>query len=86
MTGKLRRLTLYMPKVGVSWSSSYKVKNVHTVLQVSKQPNGLVVASYENNSPLTRIAVVYNAGSRYEDPGNEGIAHCLRTLSDLVSI
>jgi ubiquinol-cytochrome c reductase core subunit 2 len=51
--------------------------------KVSKLPNGLVIASYENNAPITRIAVVYNAGSRYEGPGTEGVTHCLRSLSDL---
>jgi len=51
--------------------------------KVSKLPNGLVVASYENYSPLARIAVVYNAGSRYEETGKEGVTHCLRSLSDL---
>lgn len=51
--------------------------------KVSKLPNGLVVASLENYSPLSRVAVVYNAGSRYEQAGSEGVTHCLRTLSDL---
>jgi len=52
---------------------------------VSKLPNGVTVASLENNSPLSRVAVIYYAGPRYEPLDKLGITHCLRVASNLVS-
>lgn len=46
--------------------------------QVSKLPNGLIIASVENNSPVAQVAVLCNAGSRYEPESQLGITHCIR--------
>ena len=54
--------------------------------QVSKLKNGLLVASVENHSPVSRVAVVYNGGSRSETHDNLGISHCLRNAAHLVSL
>ncbi|KAL5019081.1 hypothetical protein ScPMuIL_004803 [Solemya velum] len=51
--------------------------------QVTKLPNGLIVASLENYSPIARVSVVANAGSRFENEENSGVTHCLRKLSGL---
>merc|ERR1711976_60427 len=51
--------------------------------QVSKLANGVTVATVENNSPLCRVAMLYNAGSRYEDGSTQGITHFLRAASSL---
>jgi ubiquinol-cytochrome c reductase core subunit 2 len=51
--------------------------------KLSKLPNGLVVASYENYDPIARIAVLVKAGSRYEDHNNLGISHALRNAAGL---
>ena len=53
--------------------------------QVSTLPNGLVVASLENMSPVSRVAVYLSAGPRYEAPEELGICHFLRNASQLVS-
>lgn len=54
------------------------------LLQVSKLPNGLVVASLENYSPLSRVGVFVKAGSRYETVENQGVSHVLRLAANLV--
>ncbi|KAK7506563.1 hypothetical protein BaRGS_00002038 [Batillaria attramentaria] len=51
--------------------------------KLSKLPNGVTVASIENYSPVSRIAFVANAGSRYETGDNLGVTHCLRIASGL---
>ena len=53
--------------------------------QVTRLPSGVIVASIENYSPVSRIAIVANAGSRFEDGDNLGVTHCLRVASGLVS-
>ena len=55
------------------------------LLQLTKLPNGVTVASIENYAPVSRIALVANAGSRFEDGDNMGVTHCLRVASGLVS-
>lgn len=41
------------------------------------------MASLENNSPVSHVAVVFKAGSRYETPSNKGAAHVLRSSAGL---
>eukprot|EP00916_Digyalum_oweni_P017939 GHVL01029766.1.p1 GENE.GHVL01029766.1~~GHVL01029766.1.p1 ORF type:complete len:456 (-),score=47.43 GHVL01029766.1:467-1834(-) len=53
--------------------------------KVTKLPNGLTVASIENYSPVSRVALVANAGSRFEDGDNLGVTHCLRVASGLTT-
>ncbi|XP_059203121.1 cytochrome b-c1 complex subunit 2, mitochondrial [Centropristis striata] len=54
-------------------------------VQVSKLPNGLVIASLENNSPLSRVGVFVKAGSRYEGLENQGVSHVLRLAANLTT-
>ncbi|XP_067859640.1 cytochrome b-c1 complex subunit 2, mitochondrial [Heptranchias perlo] len=54
-------------------------------LQVSKLPNGLVIASLENYSPTSKIGVFIKAGSRYENASNLGITHALRLAANLTT-
>uniref|UniRef100_A0A7N8WSI2 Ubiquinol-cytochrome c reductase core protein 2a n=1 Tax=Mastacembelus armatus TaxID=205130 RepID=A0A7N8WSI2_9TELE len=53
-------------------------------VQVSKLPNGLVIASLENYSPLSSVGVFVKAGSRYESAENQGVSHVLRLAANLV--
>ncbi|ROT85823.1 putative cytochrome b-c1 complex subunit 2, mitochondrial [Penaeus vannamei] len=48
-------------------------------VKVTTLPTGAVVASLENNAPVSRVAVLFKAGSRYETAPNKGAAHVLRT-------
>lgn len=59
---------------------------ISMLLQVSKLPNGLVIASLENYSPLSRVGVFVKAGSRYETLENQGVSHVLRLAANLVTI
>uniref|UniRef100_A0A667WYJ7 Ubiquinol-cytochrome c reductase core protein 2a n=1 Tax=Myripristis murdjan TaxID=586833 RepID=A0A667WYJ7_9TELE len=52
--------------------------------QISKLPNGLVVASLENYSPLSSVGVFVKAGSRFETAENQGVSHVLRLAANLV--
>ncbi|XP_068192393.1 ubiquinol-cytochrome c reductase core protein 2a isoform X2 [Antennarius striatus] len=54
-------------------------------VQVSKLPNGLVIASLENNSPLSSICMFVKAGSRYETLENQGVSHVLRLAANLTT-
>jgi len=51
--------------------------------KITRLPNGVTVASVENYSPVSRVALVANAGSRFEDGDNLGVTHCLRIASGL---
>ncbi|XP_076458999.1 cytochrome b-c1 complex subunit 2, mitochondrial-like isoform X2 [Babylonia areolata] len=51
--------------------------------KLTKLPNGVTVASLENYSPVSRVALVANAGARFEDGDNLGVTHCLRLASGL---
>ncbi|XP_036445946.1 cytochrome b-c1 complex subunit 2, mitochondrial [Colossoma macropomum] len=54
-------------------------------VQVSKLPSGLIVASLETCSPVSKIGVFVKAGSRYEPVGNLGVTHLLRLASNLTT-
>lgn len=54
-------------------------------VKVSKLPNGVPIASLENYSPVSRVAVIFNAGPRYEPIDKLGLTHCLRMASNLRS-
>uniref|UniRef100_A0A8P4KGE0 Ubiquinol-cytochrome c reductase core protein 2a n=1 Tax=Dicentrarchus labrax TaxID=13489 RepID=A0A8P4KGE0_DICLA len=51
----------------------------------SSLPNGLVIASLENYSPVSSVGVFVKAGSRYETVENQGVSHVLRLAANLVS-
>lgn len=52
---------------------------------MSKLPNGLVIASLENYSPVSSVGVFVKAGTRYETVENQGVSHVLRLAANLVS-
>ncbi|XP_026171210.1 cytochrome b-c1 complex subunit 2, mitochondrial [Mastacembelus armatus] len=54
-------------------------------VQVTRLPNGLVIASLENYSPASKIGVFAKAGCRYETPENQGVTHLLRLASNLTT-
>ncbi|XP_015242523.1 PREDICTED: cytochrome b-c1 complex subunit 2, mitochondrial-like [Cyprinodon variegatus] len=54
-------------------------------VQVSKLPNGLVIASLENYSPLSSVGVFVKAGSRHENVENLGVSHVLRLAANLTT-
>lgn len=49
--------------------------------KVTRLPNGVVVATLENYSPVTSLAIVFGAGARYEPSNELGLTHCLRMAS-----
>ncbi|XP_051573645.1 cytochrome b-c1 complex subunit 2, mitochondrial-like [Myxocyprinus asiaticus] len=54
-------------------------------VQVSKLPSGLLIASLENYSPVSKVAVFVKAGSRYETAENLGVTHMLRLAGNLTT-
>ncbi|CAH1277368.1 cytochrome b-c1 complex subunit 2, mitochondrial-like [Branchiostoma lanceolatum] len=74
-------------------STQAAVKEAHTAappaplpkeaVKISKLSNGMVVASLENNSPVSRVALYIKAGSRYETLQNLGVSHALRLSANL---
>ncbi|XP_014049558.2 cytochrome b-c1 complex subunit 2, mitochondrial [Salmo salar] len=54
-------------------------------VQMSKLPNGLVIASLENYSPVSSVGVFVKAGTRYETVENQGVSHVLRLAANLTT-
>ncbi|XP_057682973.1 cytochrome b-c1 complex subunit 2, mitochondrial isoform X2 [Corythoichthys intestinalis] len=54
-------------------------------VQVTRLPSGLVVASLENYSPVSKIGVFVKAGCRYETLDNQGVTHVLRLAANLTT-
>lgn len=54
-------------------------------IRVSKLENGIVCASLENNSPVTRLAAVFNVGARDETHDELGATHALRVYAPLAT-
>ncbi len=54
-------------------------------VQITKLPNGIVVASIETNNPITRLSAVVNVGARNEDYDSLGATHVIRSGCNLVS-
>lgn len=54
-------------------------------VQVSKLPNGLVIASLENYSPMSSVGLFIKAGSRHETVQSPGVTHLLRLASNLTT-
>uniref|UniRef100_A0A674D8K3 Ubiquinol-cytochrome c reductase core protein 2a n=1 Tax=Salmo trutta TaxID=8032 RepID=A0A674D8K3_SALTR len=52
---------------------------------MSKLPNGLVIASLENYSPVSSVGVFVKAGTRYETVENQGVSHVLRLAANLTT-
>ncbi|XP_065193646.1 cytochrome b-c1 complex subunit 2, mitochondrial-like [Sycon ciliatum] len=52
-----------------------------TERKLSEFNNGIYVAATTSNSPLCTVNIVVKAGSRYELPGEEGLAHFMRRLA-----
>jgi len=52
-------------------------------LTVGKASNGAAVATQENNAPISKIALLFKAGSRYETAATRGAAHILRQSAGL---
>jgi len=52
-------------------------------LKTTSLENGVLVASVENQSPLSRVAIAVRAGSRYESAENRGVTHLLRSVAGL---
>lgn len=51
--------------------------------KVTTLPSGAVVASLENNAPISHVALLFKAGSRYEVPSTHGASHILRAIVGL---
>lgn len=52
-------------------------------LEHTKLPNGLPIIALENDSPISRVAVVVRAGARFEGVGQLGVTHALRNAAGL---
>jgi len=74
------RRRLYSTQAAAAEESSILPKQAP---QVTKLPNGAVVASVENYAPVSQIAVVFNAGARFETGTDIGMNHCLRRVAEL---
>ncbi|KAJ6659740.1 hypothetical protein lerEdw1_018455 [Lerista edwardsae] len=74
------------PKADASRAAQQAKGQLHPQdLEIAKLPNGLVIASLENYSPVSRIGVFIRAGSRNETTANLGTAHLLRLASNLTT-
>jgi len=51
--------------------------------KLSRLPNGVVVASLEDHAPLSRVSVLYHAGSRHEPLDSLGVTHFVRAAANI---
>lgn len=51
--------------------------------KITNLPNGKIIASVENYSPISSVSVLVKAGPRFENDDNLGISHCLRNAAGL---
>lgn len=77
-------------KVGCKWQSTsveaYKHKLINVpATQVTVLNSGLRVASEDSGSPTATVGIWIDAGSRYEDDNNNGVAHFLEHMAFKVS-
>ncbi|XP_066148530.1 cytochrome b-c1 complex subunit 2, mitochondrial [Euwallacea fornicatus] len=54
-------------------------------LKIDTLPNKLVVVAAENESPISRISIVFRAGARNETAENLGVSHVLRVAAGLTT-
>ncbi|KAK7868342.1 hypothetical protein R5R35_013642 [Gryllus longicercus] len=59
------------------------VPSANAEVKTTVLPNKLIVASVENNSPISRVSILFRAGSRYETHDNYGTSHVLRIAAGL---
>ncbi|XP_053326737.1 cytochrome b-c1 complex subunit 2, mitochondrial [Spea bombifrons] len=76
---------LYSAKAAVSSEAAGHARLLPEDIEITKLPNGLVVASLENYSPVSKIGVFVKAGSRYENANNLGVNHVLRLAANLTT-
>ncbi|RNA42134.1 cytochrome b-c1 complex subunit mitochondrial [Brachionus plicatilis] len=78
-----------MPKRFAATASASQAKearrNLKESVRVTKLDNGVVIASLENYSPISRVAAVLNTGSRDESHTEQGSTHALRVFSNLAT-
>lgn len=60
-------------------------KQIKGSIKMTKLDNGVLVASLENGSPISRVAAVLNTGSRDESHVEQGSCHALRVFSNLAT-
>jgi len=72
-----------VPESTRSFGVPQKVNLPKESINITKLPNGLVVASLENNSPVFRVAAVVQAGAKYEPYESRGVTTLLRVFSNL---
>lgn len=65
--------------------SSSKRSLAKEPVRVTKLDNGLVCASLENHSPVTRLAAVFKVGARDESHDELGATHALRVYAPLAT-
>uniref|UniRef100_A0A914XFC5 Uncharacterized protein n=1 Tax=Plectus sambesii TaxID=2011161 RepID=A0A914XFC5_9BILA len=74
----LARNSTFVAKRG---AAAYAVKpkgSSSSDIKISRLPNGLTVASVDHGSAVSRLAVVFRAGSRYETADEQGVTHHMR--------
>jgi processing peptidase subunit beta len=78
-------------KGGCKWQSTsaeaYKQNLINVpATQVTVLKSGLRVASEDSGSPTATVGIWIDAGSRYEDDKNNGVAHFLEHMAFKVRI
>lgn len=70
----------------VRFYSAQVMKKAEAASEVtSARLNELTIVTSDSTAPLSRIAIISKAGSRYEDPSNLGITHVIRHTAYLTN-
>lgn len=76
---KLERVTMDLPYPGLP-TLEPKPLTAHST-SVSTLPNGIRVVTQDSDQPIASVGAFLDAGSRYENPANNGISHFLEFIA-----
>jgi len=91
VTNTIRNTLTTLPKRYASAAAASKPSESRSAplskeqVRVSKVGYGILVASLENHSPVSRVAAVVNTGARDEHANEVGATHALRVYSSLAT-
>uniref|UniRef100_A0A8C5PNY1 Uncharacterized protein n=1 Tax=Leptobrachium leishanense TaxID=445787 RepID=A0A8C5PNY1_9ANUR len=76
---------LYSAKAASKSEAVSRARLLPEEIEITKLPNGVLVAALEKYSPTSNIGVFMKAGSRYENANNLGVNHVLRLAGNLTT-
>ncbi|XP_046659756.1 cytochrome b-c1 complex subunit 2, mitochondrial [Homalodisca vitripennis] len=68
-----------------NYATAAKIAQACAEVQVKVLPNKLILAAADSEVPISRVSLLFRAGSRYETPDNLGVSSVLRSSGGLTT-